>query len=83
MDWPERSIWSRIVWTWMRLTTRPAHAARRPGHAALYPSDRIERLHSLCRQGGRPPLFVITVMDRDGHVLDAAACDPEEYAEYR
>jgi hypothetical protein len=41
----------------------------------------IERLHALRRRGGRPPLYVITVMDRDGHVLEAAACDPDDYAE--
>jgi hypothetical protein len=41
----------------------------------------IEQLHTLRRRGGRSPLYIITVMDRDGHVLEAAACDPDDYAE--
>jgi hypothetical protein len=40
-----------------------------------------ETLHSFRRQGGHLPLYVLTVTDRDGRLLDAAACDPDEYGE--
>jgi hypothetical protein len=43
----------------------------------------MEQLHMLRRHGDRSPLYVITVMTHDGRVLEAAACDPEEYPEYR
>jgi hypothetical protein len=67
------------------ITVASAAARRRdltPTGAASR-ADVIETLHSLAREGDRSPLYVITAMDREGHVLDAAACDPEEYAEYR
>ena len=82
MDWPSRSIWSRVTWTWMRLATRRDHRVRGCRQPGVDASNRIERLHRLRRHGGRSPLYVVTVMDRDGHLLDAAACDPDEYAEY-
>ena len=81
MDWPGRSIWTRIAWTWWRLAKRRAPRIRSAGPQGDE-SGRIERLHSLGRQKGRSPLYVISVMDRDGHVLEAVACDPEEYAEF-
>jgi hypothetical protein len=83
MDWPSRSIWSQITWTWLRLAKRPGHRVRSWEQPGVDASNRIERLHSLGRHGGRSPLYAITVMDQDGYLLDAAACDPEEYAEYR
>lgn len=83
MHWPKRSIWSRITWTWLRLAMLRDHRVRGCEQPGVDASSRIERLHRLGRHGGRSPLYVITVMDRDGHLLDAAACDPEEYAEYR
>ena len=83
MHWPKRSIWSRITWTWLRLTMLRDHRVRGCEQPGVDASSRIERLHRLGRHGGRSPLYVITVMDRDRHLLDAAACDPEEYAEYR
>ena len=60
--------------------TTASAAGEQPGIATSNP---IERLHRLGRHGGRSPLYVITIMDRNGHLLDAAAYDPEEYAEYR
>ena len=83
MDWPSRSIWSRVTWTWMRLAMLRDHRVRSWEQPGVDASSRIERLHRLGRHGGRSPLYVITVMDPDGHLLDAAACDPEEYGEYR
>lgn len=83
MDWPSRTIWSRITLTWMRLAMRPDYRVRSRRQPGIATSNPIERLHRLGRHGGRPPLYVITIMDRNGHLLDAAAYDPEEYAEYR
>jgi hypothetical protein len=63
----------------------PRIPARRGGtmNWASRTVTRIERLHRLDRTGGRSPLYVITVMDREGRVLEVAACDPDEYPEYR
>ncbi len=83
MDWPSRSIWSRITWTWVRLAMLRDHRVRSGERPGVDASSRIERLHRLGRHGGRSPLYVITVMDWDGHLLDAAAYDPDEYMEYR
>jgi hypothetical protein len=82
MDWPGRSVKSRIAWVWMRFARRRAIGVGEPRPRGGGP-DRIERLHSLGREDGRSPLYVITVMDHDGHVLEVAACDPDEYAESR
>jgi hypothetical protein len=48
-------------------------AAPRPGVT--------EKLHSLGREEGHLPLFVLTVTDRDGRLLDVSACDADEYAD--
>jgi len=76
MDGPER--WEPLVG---RATCRAdAAATRAQRHHEVGPApDVTERLHSIGRREGRSPLFVITVMDRDGHVLGVAACDPEDY----
>jgi hypothetical protein len=63
----------------MRLAAWP----RRRAQPRTEASGSVERLHTLDRSGDRLPLYVITVIDRDGHLVDVAACDPEEYAEYR
>lgn len=52
---------------------RSAPAARRSRAEGV-----VETLHSLERHG-RPALLVLMGRDREGHVLEATACDPEDY----
>jgi hypothetical protein len=59
------------VWAEFELAFR-SFAARRSPQAH-------EKIHSLRRSGGRPPLLVLLVTDPDGRVLDAAAYDPDDY----
>jgi hypothetical protein len=90
MDWPGRTPWSRIAFRWRRLRMRPNRRDARPPPLAT-PTRRDDRsvphagvtetLHSLGRQGDHLPLFVLTVTDREGRLLDVAACDADEYAE--
>ena len=90
MDWPGRTPWSGIAFRWRRLRTWPRR--RHPGPGLPAPRTRCddattpragvtETLHSFGRQGDHLPLYVLTVTDRDGRLLDAAACDPDDYAE--
>jgi hypothetical protein len=88
MDWPGRTLWSAIAFRWRHLKTRPH---RRLGGARRLPpptqrddaaADRqglTETLHSLGREGDHAPLYVLTVTDRDGHLLAATACDADDY----
>jgi hypothetical protein len=43
------------------------------------PSAVREALHRLDRGDGRLPLVVFEATDRSGHLVAAAACDPEDY----
>lgn len=79
MDGPER--WEPLVGR-TRCRADVAAALAQRDHKVGPARDVTERLHSIGRREGRSPLFVITVMDRDGHLLGVAACDPEDY-EYR
>jgi hypothetical protein len=83
MDWPGKTIWSRIAWRWAWLRRPRGQRVRSMRQPEPEPPAPIERLHCLRRKGGRTPLYVLTVTDRMGHVLEAAACDPDEYPEYR
>lgn len=100
MDWPSRSLLSRIAWlrigvsAWLR--GRQARAGAEPlwwpefERAYWLYRDRIgrerqesrgsstETLYRLAREG-RPPLFVIVARDARGHLVNAAACDPDDY----
>ena len=94
MDWPSRSIRSRLVW-W-RLTRKRQRARRYPAEhdrvaelASAIPAERrgtdgdlvgfSTTLHTIERTGGRAPLLVLTVIDSDGHLAEAVACDSEDY----
>jgi hypothetical protein len=72
MDWPSKSLRSRIAWAGFALRIR--WTRRRRAVAA----PRTEVLHSLPRHGRRP-LFVLVVTDRAGRLVHAAICDPEDY----
>jgi hypothetical protein len=69
-----------------RHRTRRHRSARGSSPFGAISSDRgdryalvTERLHSVERRGSRPPLYIMISTDRAGHVLHAAACDPEDY----
>jgi hypothetical protein len=70
MDWPSRSLRSRIAWVRLALGRR-----RSRRHAR----GLTERLHRFDRSGDRLPLFVLVATDRHGHAVHVAAYDAEEY----
>jgi hypothetical protein len=86
MDWPTRTLRSRIAWFCTGVRIR--RTKRRRGTAAwwtefegafrAYVDQRTEALHRLERKG-RAPLYVLVVRDRAGQVLETATCDPEDY----
>jgi hypothetical protein len=50
---------------------------------AASPADRpdaIETVHRFDRPGDDSPLFVLSVVDREGRLLAVAAYDPEDYS---
>jgi hypothetical protein len=82
MDWPTRSIFSRIRWM---VRGRRLQAKRlagdvwtKPAHVPSRQEDVRESLHSLDR-AGRLPLLVLVATDRRGEVIDMCACDAEDY----
>jgi len=84
MDWPTRSISSRIKWL---LGAARTHRPRRARACSLSPrppgtrhtAETIEHLYSLQRPEGRPPLLVLTATDTEGHLTSAVTCDSEGY----
>jgi hypothetical protein len=62
---------SSSVWGEFELAFR-SFVERRGMHLA-------EKIHSLQRSGGRAPLLVLLVTDRDGRLVDATAYDPDDY----
>jgi len=89
MDWPTRSIRSRITWLLISLKRkrgRPVCGV--PGGGVLpvtfAPSwwrarDLKEHLYSIERPEGRPPLLLLTATDRVGHLASMVTCDSEDY----
>jgi len=88
MDWPTRSIRSRITWLLLGVKRRhqPARTVPVGGvlSASLTPTawgalDLVEHLYSIERPEGRPPLLVLAATDRGGHLASAITCDSEDY----
>jgi hypothetical protein len=78
MDWPTRSIVSRIRWMAIGRRLR----ARRLTGAVFRrwrPRGVRESLYALDRQGDRLPLIVFVATDRSGAVIEMCACDAEDY----
>jgi len=89
MDWPTRSIRSRITWLLLGLKPRrrpqtsvhpagetlPATGASAPRYAI--PVE--EHLYSIERPGGRPPLLLLTAIDGEGRLARVITCDGENY----
>jgi hypothetical protein len=70
MDWPSRSLHSRISW---------AALALRRWWSRRQAAGVTERLYRFDRAGGRLPLFILVATDRHGHGVRVAAHDAEEY----
>lgn len=82
----ERHFWNQVealTWASTRLSGHQSgehHSGeeQQPAKDGSRSRNVAESLHSFERTG-RAALFVFIKSDRDGHVLDAAAYDPEDY----
>lgn len=89
MDWPTRNLRSRVRWLALTFRSRLGRSHAPPalvGAVPRTPASRcrgalglIERLYSLERTEGRPPLLVLTATDSNGHLAQAVICDSEDY----